>query len=450
MNALFSFVKKSSLILFRCKLLFPILLSISFLVFASSVYAESAENEGNDNSQTANLVPGGPWPQNPILDPNKSSFLHSNAEMTDALQQVAHSSQGMIKIIQIGTSNLGNPIRAALVGFDGSCPTLTQDCTVSPDKQKIMFITQQHGNELLSSEAALQYLQTIRANDPVWNKVAVLFVVRANPDGAEPPQWVIDAAGGVPQIRFNVDALAGLHPGEPIPGETFRGALGVGYDLNRYHILFGPLPQRAPETAALVATWKIYKPQFVVDLHHNGTQVICKLANPDVNPTTCIDKGEIAPVQLLFPTDPRVASSVVQLSKQLVIHTYDALNKQGYSRPVTLYQTFTPGGIARNNYAIGVPNAIPGSASMLVEVRGLTVGTISTFTSTFGPLSNGAYTKIHIDAINSVIDGVANNELVSIDPARISEIPCPSGQMSSNDGLVTPVKFIVPGCVPQH
>src|SRR5687767_5256184 len=93
-------------------------------------------------------VPNGPW----LEDTQHMSLerLHTNAELAAALQRIADRSKGRMTLEVAGRSNEGRPLWLAKVG--------SGDTTV-------LYITQQHGNEPLGTEAALQLLQRLATSN---------------------------------------------------------------------------------------------------------------------------------------------------------------------------------------------------------------------------------------------------------------------------------------------
>jgi murein tripeptide amidase MpaA len=58
-----------------------------------------------------------------------------------------------------------------------------------PDNDAVMIITQQHGNEVMTTEAALKLIQFLSTGSnkamETLDELYVLIVARVNPDGAE-------------------------------------------------------------------------------------------------------------------------------------------------------------------------------------------------------------------------------------------------------------------------
>jgi len=169
--------------------------------------------------------------------------------------------------------------------------------------RKVLIITQQHGNEVRSTEAALRIIKHLALSKSTTTKeildtLHILFIVRANPDGGEPSSncFIGTPFGSVIEedcalTRTNVDPQAGGGYSEDSE-EDFLGTVGVGYNLNRYHFVDLKHPIRPQETQAMVAVGLAWGPDVVLDLHG------------DINKTSClIDSDSIVREAILgrFP-----------------------------------------------------------------------------------------------------------------------------------------------------
>lgn len=132
------------------------------------------------------------------------------------------------------------------VGISTQCSALWGARIGNEDGTRILVITQQHGNEVQSTEAVLGVIKQLakssgRQTRELLETLNVLFVVRANSDSGEPsPDCFIGTPLGAPiqkdcaLNRFNLDPSAGGgYLGLTEPG--FAGTVGSGYNLNRYH-----------------------------------------------------------------------------------------------------------------------------------------------------------------------------------------------------------------------
>jgi len=144
--------------------------------------------------------------------------LPAHAEVLAYLQSLAAQSS-RIQLQTIGRSQQGLAMPMAVLSAHGLDPALPT----------VMIIAQQHGNEPAGGEAALALAQQLAGpRSALLERVNVLIVPRANPDGAE----------------------------------RFVRATRSGVDVNRDHLLL-----RTPEARAIAAATLEFKPQVVLDLH---------------------------------------------------------------------------------------------------------------------------------------------------------------------------------------
>ncbi|WP_051271270.1 M14 family zinc carboxypeptidase [Shimazuella kribbensis] len=322
------------------------LLLILLLLIATPVY-------GNPQA-----VPNGPWLQD--TQTMKLERLHNYEELVKELHQIEKSSQGKVQLEVIGKSNQNRNIYLAKVGTG---------------KKKVMYVTQQHGNEPLGTEAALHLLKNLgSSNQPevkkIRDEITLYVVVRANPDGAE-KFW-----------RHNYD---------PDATPEF-GLKGEGYDMNRYHSP-NMLPKNnpVPEAAAIRSAYDRYKPDIVVDYHHQGSYVS--------------GDGDMITTSVFWPNHPNVASNPLNLSKQVSLVIYNTLMHYGFAK-VSQYPGGTYEGIARNGYGL------LGSGSVLVEFRG-----------DIGQKSSGMLIRTAYAAMAGILEEVAEGTLKNYNPADADKIP---------------------------
>ena len=164
----------------------------------------------------------------PGLLPGRTSFS-SNAEIADWLAQLANkSSRGVHpSVLRIGLSQQGHPLEALLLTRASSPDAPTVIATGRPT---VLIVAQQHGNEPAGSEAALVVARELAQGllEPLLDKINVLIVPRANPDGAAASQR----------------------------------ATANGIDMNRDHLLLN-----SPEARALAQLGRDYQPTVVLDAH---------------------------------------------------------------------------------------------------------------------------------------------------------------------------------------
>jgi murein tripeptide amidase MpaA len=303
-------------------------------------------------------TPGGPWttPEQEV----SLSRLTTYEELVKRLNRIAQSSQGRVTLEVIGQTNEDRDIYMARVG--------TGDTTV-------MYITQQHGNEPLPTEAALQLLQHLgSSNSPevrqILSELTVLIVVRANPDGSE-RYW---------RQNYDPDASGDFH------------TAGRGFDINRYHDpALSPDDNPVPEAAAIRRAYERYQPDIVVDYHHQGSYV-----DADGNQIT---------MSVFWPNASGVDADVVDCSRQVALVHYDTVETFGHGN-VSQYPGGTNPGIARNAFGL------MGSCSVLVEFRG-----------GIGQKSSGYLIRQAYEGMYATLVAAADGSLWTIDPARADAIP---------------------------
>lgn len=286
----------------------------------------------------------------------------STAELTKRLRKLSRQSRGAVRVTEIGRSNQNRPVWSARVGYG---------------PLRILYITQQHGNEPLGTPAALEFLRhTGVGNAPYqrWlrSQVTVDVVVRANPDGHE-HNW-----------RYNYDPGA-----DPEYGER-----GKGYDLNRYHDpALAPEDNPATESAFIQRHYERFQPRLVVDYHMQGRYVD--------------DEGDEITASVMWPTHPDVDAEDVALAKQATVVAHDAMTAGGAN--VTRYPGGDYQGIARNAYGLR------GSGSVLVEL------------SNMGAEHERFQIESALRAMLGIAHGAAGGSLYEVDPGQAELLP-PRGE----------------------
>jgi len=308
-------------------------------------------------------VPNGPW----LQDTQHMSLerLHTTAELATELRRIAERSKGRMTLEVAGRSNEGRPLWLAKVG--------SGDTTV-------LYITQQHGNEPLGTEAALNLLRRLATSGQpdiqrMRSELTILVVPRVNPDGHE-RFW-----------RQNFDPT--IEPGAP----TDFWTEGRGYDINRWHLpSLAPEDNPVPEAATVQRVYAEYQPEIVVDFHHQGSYV-----NED---------GELIKTSMFWPRpEGGAGQDAIDRSKQATWLMYETLGHYGFAE-VSQYPGGPEPGIARNAYGA------LGSASVLVEMRG-----------DIGQKSSGYLIRTFYAAMFSLLEGATEGTLSSIDPVLADTIP---------------------------
>jgi len=255
--------------------------------------------ENNDNQGLLNID----VPLNPQFNINHEVCSNnSSPTIREAIIcTINDGGRGNTEPSNIGRSTQGRELLAVRMG--------------NPEGTKVMIITQQHGNEVASTEAALKVTKWLsisrgRAVKNILEQLDILLLIRANPDGGEPDpeRCTIDPATGsvidndCALIRQNIDASAGggfLSNSEA----DFVGVVGRGYDLNRYHHVGLSNPIRPVETQAMVAAALVFQPKVVLDLHGDLHKTDCQLDYASIVPGAILG---------LLPTGECITPDVAQ------------------------------------------------------------------------------------------------------------------------------------------
>ncbi|PUA96284.1 zinc carboxypeptidase [Acidovorax sp. 107] len=165
----------------------------------------------------------------PGLGADRRAFT-TNAELgqwlralTDAVPRGGTRTQ----LLQVGTSQRGEPIQGLLLTRAAGTDPASLDKSGRPT---VVLIGQQHGDEPAGSEALLVLSRELAQGllEPLLDRINVVVVPRANPDGAE--------------VATRVTAN--------------------GVDMNRDHLLLN-----TPEARAVAQVINDYRPILVVDAH---------------------------------------------------------------------------------------------------------------------------------------------------------------------------------------
>jgi hypothetical protein len=283
----------------------------------------------------------------------------SPEQVGSALAAIARASDGRVRLGAIGRSNEGRPLRLATVGRG---PT------------RLLYVTQQHGDEPLGTPAAIQALWVLGVPQSAWHRwllsrLTIDIVVQANPDGAVRDQ------------RYNHDPTASGEYSQP----------GVGYDINRFHNPLTPIADNpVPESRAVLSWWRAVRPSIVVDYHMQG-----RYLQPDGRETTA---------SILWPTTPLAGADAVNRGRQLAVRNYQAMTYLAGAN-VTRYPGGDYEGIARNAYGV------LGSASLLVELSNLPAGQVP------------AQIRAAFVSMLATAQGAADGSLWRVDPAAADTVP---------------------------
>jgi uncharacterized protein len=201
-----------------------------------------------------------------------------------------------------------------------------------PENPTVLYLTQQHGNEQLTTEATMEFIRSLGTgkNARLLEDVNILIVPMLNADGAMGDvNFSLEdylAAGDRHLTRYNANEI----------------------DLNRDHAARSQPETQALHTGVLAA----YDIDYAVDLHHQGTD-----READ---------GRLVSGAILYPTSPTVDPAVVEDSKRLGAVVHDAVNSYGWGHVAQYDVGGSANTIARNGIAseYDVP-------TLLFEMRGM-------------------------------------------------------------------------------
>ncbi|WP_309065616.1 M14 family zinc carboxypeptidase [Microbacterium sp.] len=293
--------------------------------------------------------------------------LHTYDSMVQELK-TQDARQNALELEVIGQSVKGRDLYLAKYLSDPANPT-------------ILFLTQQHGNEQLTTEGAIEvikHLGTGRMAD-VLDDINILVLPMLNPDGA------------MGDVDFPLDdyiASGDRHL-------TRHNANNV--DINRDHVA-----KTQPEIQALHQNvLSVYDIDYMIDLHHQGTQ-------------SRVD-GKLVSGSILHPTTPDVDPAVLEGSKRLGAVVYASVDSTGWGH-LGKYVGGTANTIARNGIA-----AEYDISTLLFEMRGMSDH--ENPDALLGQKSNGYLRQQTILTLESTIRAVASGEVETADTSIWDSLP---------------------------
>ncbi|WP_155845661.1 MULTISPECIES: M14 family zinc carboxypeptidase [unclassified Arthrobacter] len=242
-----------------------------------------------------------------------------------------------------------------------------------PAKPTILYLTQQHGNEQLTTEGALEFVKHLGTGKSagILDGVNILIVPMLNGDGA------------MGDVNFSLDdylARGDRHL-------TRYNAEGV--DLNRDHVA-----KVQPETQALHNNvMRKYRIDYMIDLHHQGTR-----AERD---------GKLVSGSILYPTTPNADPAVVEKSKRLGAVVFNNVDSTGWGH-LGRYQGGSAETISRNGISVEY-----GIATLLFEMRGMSDHYLDGYA--LGQRSNGYLIKQTVTTLASTAAAIADGSIADAD-----------------------------------
>ncbi|RID99273.1 peptidase M14 [Simplicispira hankyongi] len=163
----------------------------------------------------------------PGLADGRRAFT-TNAELADWLGVIASAQQGAgtrTELLHLGPSQQGEPILGLVITrANGTTP----DALEASHRPTVLLLAQQHGDEPAGAEALLVLAQELAGGllEPLLDRINVVLVPRANPDGAE----------------------------------TGTSATASGVDMAKDHLTLS-----TPEARAIATLTRDYRPILVLD-----------------------------------------------------------------------------------------------------------------------------------------------------------------------------------------
>ncbi|TDT81435.1 zinc carboxypeptidase [Arthrobacter sp. AG258] len=242
-----------------------------------------------------------------------------------------------------------------------------------PAKPTILYLTQQHGNEQLTTEGAMEFIKHLGTgkSSGILDGVNILIVPMLNADGA------------MGDVNFPLDNY--LAKGDR--NLTRYNAEGV--DLNRDHVA-----KVQPETQALHSNvMRKYRVDYMIDLHHQGTR-----AERD---------GKLVSGSILYPTTPNADPAVVEKSKRLGAVVFNNVDSTGWGH-LGKYQGGSAETISRNGISVEY-----GIATLLFEMRGMSDHYLDGYA--LGQRSNGYLIKQTVTTLTSTAAAIADGSIADAD-----------------------------------
>ncbi|MGH2736533.1 MAG: M14 family zinc carboxypeptidase [Actinomycetota bacterium] len=331
-----------------------VLASVLSLAAVGHVTADPAHN------------PGGPCIQD---DQNVSlASVSGYDDVVKRLDQIEGSSGGLVEVFSAGQSGEGRELLYATVG----------------EGEDVFWLQARiHGNELLSSDAALHMLKYLSGGSPdakqIRDALTVVVIPMYNPDGAEA------------NIRQSTT--------------PFR------LDLNRDWELF-----RQPESRAFYELWEEFQPRLALDMHHMGSA-------PRVEDTDDLNQFQIGG-RSISPT--RMTDEQWETNRRMAMVSVDALEE------------FGPANIAHYPL-IDITNAV--ISRMLLGGPGpdgsdpgfMTQGAIFYEVRSVGQKSNGQLENMFKIPAMALLRAAADGSLYSYDFSGYSSLPFATGGACGED-----------------
>lgn len=300
----------------------------------------------------------------------QTSMLHTYDSLVDYLK-VQDAKQEALELEVIGETVKGRDIYMAKY-------------ISNPENPTILFLTQQHGNEQLTTEGALEFIKHLGTGKTkgVLDNVNVLVIPMLNADGA------------MGDVNFSLDNY--LADGDR--HLTRYNANEV--DLNREHAK--ATVEMEPEAKALHENvFEKYDIDYMIDLHHQGTR--------------SATDGELVSGSILYPTNENVDPAVLEGSKKLGSIVYNTLEPTGWGH-IGKYRGGTGENIGRNGAAVRYD-----ISTLLFEMRGMSDHFYESYA--LGQKSNGYLIKQTVLTLDSAVRAISDGSIETADTTFWDTLP---------------------------
>lgn len=315
----------------------------------------------------AGAVGNGP---NPGTGSIQTSILHTYESMVEYLK-TQDEKQSAMELEIIGQTVKGRDIH--LVKYISN-----------PNNPTILFLTQQHGNEQLTTEGALEFIKHLGTNKTkdVLDHVNVLVIPMLNADGAMGDvDFSLDdylADGDRHLTRYNANKI----------------------DLNREHDK-ATVDMEVEVKALHENVFAKYNIDYMIDLHHQGAM--------------SQTEGELVSGSILYPTNSEVKSEVLEGSKKLGAVVYGALENTGWGH-IGKYNGGNGANIGRNGAALRYD-----ISTLLFEMRGMSDHNNESYA--LGQKSNGYLIKQTIATLDTTVRAIADDSIETADTSFWDTFP---------------------------
>lgn len=315
----------------------------------------------------AGAVGNGPGTGNGSI---QTSILHTYASLTEYLK-TQDAKQEAMQLEVIGQTVKGRDIHMAKY-------------ISNPDNPTVLFLTQQHGNEQLTTEGALEFIKHLGTGKTsgVLKDVNILVIPMLNADGA------------MGDVDFSLDDYLA-------DGDRHLTRYNANHvDLNREHAK--ETSEMEPEARALHENvFKKYNIDYMIDLHHQGT-----LSETE---------GKLVSGSILYPTNSNVKPEVLEKSKKLGSIVFNSLHHTGWGH-IGKYVGGTGENIGRNGAAVRYD-----ISTLLFEMRGMSDHNYEPYA--LGQKSNGYLIKQTITTLDATVRAIADGSINSADTSFWDTLP---------------------------